>query len=431
MTRDPLEVRLGGRPVAAVIDAGGGLCALRYLPDVVREHRDRPVLSVRLPARDEPYPAMDGAQVFLDNLLPDGPIRTTLADRGHLDPADTFGLLLRYGGDCAGAVSFGPAEAIDRGVRWLDDDGLAQVIRGLGRAPLGNGLDGSIRISLGGLQEKLVVVWDQEADRFGIPTGDQPSTHILKPVPLDADGSERYPGLAEMEHYALTLLRLAAAESRLKVTAAFTQLLTTAGRRVLLVERYDRVALAGRFERLHQEDGCQALGLPPGRKYQEGPDGPPSLRAFAEVIRRSGADPLDDLIALVQQVAFTILCGNADMHVKNLALLHRPGLAIRLAPAYDVASTVMFDGTSHELGLRIGREYHLDDVGVPELVKEAESWGLGPSAVRRAILDLCDSVTEVAPRVAGDIEAGGRWSQPLARSHDRISRTAARWIADG
>ena len=36
----------------------------------------------------------------------------------------------------------------------------------------------------------------------------------------------------------------------------------------LLVERYDRHVDHGAVTRLHQEDFCQALGLPPAAKYE-------------------------------------------------------------------------------------------------------------------------------------------------------------------
>jgi serine/threonine-protein kinase HipA len=45
------------------------------------------------------------------------------------------------------------------------------------------------------------------------------------------------------------------------------------GRTYLLVTRYDRRQRDGRWLRLHQEDFCQALGKPPGAKYQRNQTG--------------------------------------------------------------------------------------------------------------------------------------------------------------
>jgi serine/threonine-protein kinase HipA len=51
-----------------------------------------------------------------------------------------------------------------------------------------------------------------------------------------------------------------------------------AGRRVLVVERFDRQwTRDGRLPRLPQEDCCQALSVPPSRKYEsEGESGLPA-----------------------------------------------------------------------------------------------------------------------------------------------------------
>lgn len=43
-----------------------------------------------------------------------------------------------------------------------------------------------------------------------------------------------------------------------------------AGRKVIVVERYDRVVGPdGAVERIHQEDFCQAVGVPPETKHEE------------------------------------------------------------------------------------------------------------------------------------------------------------------
>ncbi|KAA0575769.1 type II toxin-antitoxin system HipA family toxin [Azospirillum sp. B21] len=44
-------------------------------------------------------------------------------------------------------------------------------------------------------------------------------------------------------------------------------------RSYLLVTRYDRVQRDGRWLRVHQEDFCQALGKPPGAKYERNRSG--------------------------------------------------------------------------------------------------------------------------------------------------------------
>jgi serine/threonine-protein kinase HipA len=104
----------------------------------------------------------------------------------------------------------------------------------------------------------------------------------------------------------------------------------------LCVQRYDRTVTQPTL-RTHQEDGCQVLGLPPDQKYQTVAHKDPSLAGFAAAILRFGADPVADLRALLQLLVLTVCVGNADLHAKNLSLLHGDG--VRLAPIYDVVST--------------------------------------------------------------------------------------------
>ena len=409
MSRPPLVCSLAGEPVAEVLDAGAGQCALRYLDGVVADRAGRRLLSVRLPVRAETYASQHGAQVFLDGLLPEDWVRSQLAQRAHLDPDDTFGLLRRYGGDCAGAVSFRDADTpvVAPDVRWLVDDELVTVLRDLRSLPLGDGTDETVRLSLGGVQEKLIATLD--GDRVGIPVGDQPSTHLLKPSPLANDGTERYPGVVHLE---LLCARLAAAlveaDNSRTTGIGFRVPETSArligGRWVLVVTRYDRRPEAdGTTTRLHQEDACQVLGIAPDRKYQALTRDQPSLAGFAAAIGAWGTDPLLDQRALLQLVTFTVCVGNADLHAKNLSLLHDDGIV--LAPLYDVVPTATYPGLSREVGLQIGGRYHLDDITTEDLVEEATRWGLAPVVARRAIAAVADGVASLAAEVAATLPA--------------------------
>ena len=402
-SRAPLHCLLDGRPVARLLDAGLGLAAVEYLEPAVAAGATRDRLSVRLPVRAAHHAAVD-ARAFLEGLLPEGWVRDELATRARLDREDTFGLLAAYGRDCAGAVSVvpdpGAVEPETGGVEWLTDDELVARIRDLRSAPFGVGSAPGIRISLGGVQEKLVVV--RRGDQFGIPLGSTPSTHLLKPVPIGGDGTPRHPGLAEVEHFCLQLAAAMATEqpSRTKgvgFRVPATELVDIGGRRALLVERYDRRLMEGAVHRLHQEDGCQVLGVLPSAKYQRLVGDAPSLRLLADALARWGIDPVLDQRALLQMVTTTVICGNADLHAKNLSFLHDGGF--RLAPMYDVVSTSVYPDVDLELGLFIGSESFLDDVRGADLIDEAVGWGLGRNAAISAVRVSAEIAAELAPAV--------------------------------
>jgi len=411
-----LDVLLDGVRVA-VLDgaAGAGLASLTYTEQAVeRFGTGTPLLSTRLPVRAEGYPGVQ-TRAWLDGLLPEGDVRTQLADRARLADTDLFGLLGRYGRDCAGAVSFvDPADdtdatASDAGVHWLTDTELATAIRDLPRSPFGVATDRKVRVSLGGVQGKLAVVLDGE--RFGLPLGTHPSTHILKPAPLTADGRERWPGIASAEAFAMLLCR------QLGLPTAPVQVLDLETGPALLVERYDRqTAESGVVRRLHQEDLCQALGLTSVSKYQHHND-EPSLLMLVQTLRENGGGALTELTDLLGRVTASVLAGNCDAHAKNWSFLLIDG-SVRLAPVYDVVPTALWDELDTELALRVGDAALLESVRRGDLQAAAQSWGLGR---RYAEAEL----SRIEARVPGALDAAVADANQVGADDEVVSRAAA------
>lgn len=74
------------------------------------------------------------------------------------------------------------------------------------------------------------------------------------------------------------------------------------GRPYLLVTRYDRGARRGRGT-VHQEDACQALGIPSERKYAG--EGGPSFRDLFTLTRGYARVPVIDVLKLVDAAVST------------------------------------------------------------------------------------------------------------------------------
>jgi HipA-like C-terminal domain len=94
----------------------------------------------------------------------------------------------------------------------------------------------------------------REGNRWGIPGGERPTTHIVKP------------NLSPFADFDLNEHLCLRAANKLGLRAARSEVVEFEDERALVVERYDRVP--GTNTRVHQEDMCQALGLHPFRKYQ-------------------------------------------------------------------------------------------------------------------------------------------------------------------
>jgi serine/threonine-protein kinase HipA len=351
------------------------------------------ILSTSMPLNTAVRPTGDVVSAFFQNLLPEGDGLTAM--RTLYQAFDDFALLEAIGRDTAGALIIGNQPFIgtsgvddDSEPRYLSIDEVGQMIAGLRQRPLGASL--TVRHSLAGAQRKLLLGRSPDG-RWYEPSARHPSTHLLKPAPLD------HPEVATNEAFCMEVARLAGLETCL------TQELEIGSMRLLVAQRYDRIPLDGVLERVHQEDGCQMLGLPPSKKYQERKGGRktvgPSLAGIAQLLSDG------DKIRLLQSQVLSVLVGNADCHGKNLSILHMPDRSYRLAPLYDVMSTVVhhpiptIEGPkplTRDLGMQIGNARTLDQVTVSELFNEAARW---PMARDHAELIVRTSIEDVLTAV--------------------------------
>lgn len=130
-----------------------------------------------------------------------------------------------------------------------------------------------------------------------------------------------FPGIVLVEHLCLLACRAAG------IQTVDSELV--AGGHALLVKRFD---LGEEGQRLGFEDFCALSGLPRTAKYAS------SMASVADVLKMYCRDPaLDTLFAMV---VMNTLLRNGDAHLKNFGLVYDDPTSPRLAPAYDIVSTV-------------------------------------------------------------------------------------------
>jgi serine/threonine-protein kinase HipA len=332
-THVPLNVYLNGRLVGRLRRESSGAIDFVYDPSWLGWDNAIPV-SVSLPLREDRYIGDPVLAVF-ENLLPDNDdIRRRLAERAKAEGSDPYSLLAAVGRDCVGALQFlpdgvavGQTGVID--ARPVSDEEIAKIVSDLARSPLGVGEDQEFRISLAGAQEKTALLyWD---GKWQVPHGTTATTHILKPqigrLPNGTDLSNS----VENEHFCLELV------AALGLPVAKSQIVDFAGKRVLSIERFDRTRTRdGRLLRVPQEDCCQALSIPPSRKYES--DGGPGIRAIYDLLKGSDVPDEDHKTLFKAQIVFWLL-GATDGHAKNFSIRLATGGRFRLTPLYDIVST--------------------------------------------------------------------------------------------
>lgn len=358
---DELAVWLYGERVA-VIDRERDRLRLVYTEEALRRYSlGLPLLSLSLPVSSRRY-TQGIVRRFLDGLLPEGEARRSIARDVRVSERDTYGLIRAIGRDCAGAIIIQPIEdpappaPTTTTAEPLSPDEIEDLVRDLKSTPLGVG--GRVRISLAGVQEKLVLTRMPDG-RWGRPVDGTPSTHILKPE------IAAFPDTVENEALCMRVAK------HLGLDVAPVETTRIGGRKLVVVERYDRVVAAdGAVHRIHQEDFCQASGVAPESKYEE--DGGPSLLRIATILR-DVAEP-GSLERLLGAVTINALIGNGDAHAKNFSLLHTEEGALTLAPLYDLTCTLYYG--DDRLAMPIDNVHRTNRLVIERIANEAVRWGM-------------------------------------------------------
>jgi serine/threonine-protein kinase HipA len=405
MTLRVLNVWWDGRLVGQVTQNVHGELGFAYAPEWLADGQ-APALSASLPKIGDSFNRRQ-CRPFFGGLLPEEAQRDAAAQALGVSRGNDFALLDRLGGDVAGALQLlppGDAPVASAGAPQavaLDDAGLVGVLDALPLRPLLAGSEG-LRLSLAGAQSKVPVVLVDGA--VALPVAGQATTHILKP-PIT-----RFAATTENEAFVMRLakaigLDVAAVEPRVVRDRTF-----------LLVERFDRQRAAdGIVRRIHQEDFCQALGVPPETKYAS--EGGPTFKDCFALLRRVSATPAVDVLKLLDAVVFNLIAGNADAHGKNFSIHYRPGAAA-LAPLYDLLATVAYPEISPKLAMKIGKRATLGEVDLKGWTAFAADAGVGLPLIRRRVQELSDSVLAQAASVAGALVQPGLDGDALSRFAD-------------
>ena len=165
-------------------------------------------------------------------------------------------------------------------------------------------------------------------------------------------------------------------------------------RKALIVERFDRLKTKdGRLIRLPQEDFCQALSVPPTRKYQN--EGGPGIAEIMNTLRASD-EPTEDRTAFFKANILFWLFGATDGHAKNFSIALLPEGRFRMTPFYDVLTVQpSFDAgqinrRDFKLAMRVGnsRNYKIGDIVARHFTETGVQAGLSRDAIAAIFEDI-------------------------------------------
>ena len=400
----PLRVYLNNRLVGHLLKEPGGAISFRYDDSWLSWQNAIPV-SLSLPLREDAYRGAPVSAVF-ENLLPDSEsLRRRVAERVGAEGADAYSLLAVIGRDCVGALQFIVDEVNERGTAIegdpVDDAAIEKLLRSLGQAPLGLSREDDFRISVAGAQEKTALLWDGK--RWRKPLGTTPTTHILKPQIGELPNGIDLSNSVENEFYCLKLLAAFGLPVNNAVIKTFGK--TTA----LVIERFDRRwTRDGRLLRLPQEDCCQALSVPPSRKYQS--DGGPELVHVLNLLQGSDTPEEDRKTVLKAQILFWLI-GATDGHAKNFSIFLGPGGSYRLTPLYDVLSAQpsldarQIERKQMKLAMAVGatNHYRVEGIQRRHFIETAGAAGLSKSTVENMIEEIVAVADRAVTQLADEL----------------------------
>ena len=359
------------------------------MPIVRREHADKVV------------------RPFISGLLPDNSeILEKWGRRFQVSARNPFRILYHVGEECAGGVQFVKPEraeswiagkAADR-IDWITREELEDRLRELlqDHAATRREHDRG-QFSLAGAQPKVGLYYDDENERWGVPEGETPTTHILKP------NEGRYANHDQNEHFCLTLakhLGMVVAQTRVEVIGDIP---------TIIVKRFDRLPYEGKMIRVHQEDSCQSLGFSPLQKYEK--EGGPTAGNIFSLIRDYSSMPQKDEFRFLDALIYNWLIKGTDAHAKNFGFLFAAGSQIRLAPLYDVASYIPYEEPKQErkvrLAMKIGGEYSWWKIGPQQWQRAAKEWKLDQDEVTARIVKIAAKLPGAIAATCKEFETGG------------------------
>ncbi|MCQ3814467.1 MAG: HipA domain-containing protein [Acidimicrobiia bacterium] len=416
---EPVAVLLNGK-VAGTLHTDRVAHAEFAYADRYLDDRSAVPLSMSLPFQEEPFRSTATSR-WVEGLLPDNQdvLRRWCSNVG-VSPPTPLGLIsTRVGHDCAGAVQFcragdeetllgrpGQVSLLARGelvrevalmaqdtARWLPDDEDAYF-------------------SLGGYHAKTTL--HQKGGEWGRPSGNIPTTHILKPSPVGL------PGQAVVEHLCL------ATAQRLGLSAADSEIAVYGDHPAAVITRFDRTHSRGEWTRIHQEDMCQTLGYPPAQKYEKG--GGPGIAAIGDAIQRYSTYPEADLRKFRDAVLYSWIIVNRDGHARNYSMLIQPG-RVRLAPLYDINSALPFAhkriGTL-QLAMRLGADFTVDRAGANDSLLNLSAWLTLPvSETLERAEELASTIIEAAAAQINSLPSALPGAEAVDAFQSRIDKRAA------
>ena len=192
---------------------------------------------------------------------------------------------------------------------------------------------------------------------------------------------------------------------------------------LFITERYDRIKIKKNIHRIHQQDFCQAQGIPSDFKYEA--KGGPSIQQNYELILKNVPPKkrLQNIESYLDWICFNLLIGNNDSHSKNISFLFHEGKN-ELAPFYDLVCTAIYPTLKKDFAFIIGDRTDFSQIGLNQFKLLEAQLKIKPGTFQTRMNAVILKIKENKNAVAESIE--NRF--PEVKIIDNISKLIDRRI---
>jgi serine/threonine-protein kinase HipA len=375
-----LSVQLHGRQIGIITHLAGDRQLFAFEQDYI-DDQHRPTLSLSFKGSTGGLvtnfrPVGRRVPAFFSNLLPEGHLREYLAERANVNPEREFFLLAVLGADLPGALVVAPLEG------QAQPSELHDNVDEQREDDHGHGGEEPLRFSLAGVQLKFSAVMESSGG-LTVPVDGMGGSWIVK-LP-----SALYRAAPENEFTMLELARrvgISVPENKLvdipSIKGLPEQAHTVQGK-ALAVKRFDRLPNGAP---IHMEDFAQVFGRYPNHKYK--------YHSYANIAAVLWAESGEDAVSeFVRRLVFSVLIGNADMHLKNWSLLYPDRRTPVLSPGYDFVATLPYI-PNDTLGLSFGGSRSLSEIKPDQMRRFADAARIPASPLWQIAAETAERTAE-------------------------------------
>ena len=364
-------------------------------------------ISISLPLQEEVF-SSSVTRNFFEGLLPEGFSRKAVANWIKTDENDYMTILATLGSECLGAI-----KVIDDDLSGSQDKSASdyeklsvEQVKALAEEGASKSTQVLLEthLSLTGATGKVGLYYDDANDDWYLPTGDAPSTHIVKQSHV------------RLERIVLNeqLCMLTAHNLGIDIPETFIVDTGSGADSDILyaTKRYDRVISDKKVIdglkvpiRLHQEDFAQAMGISASDKYEKEDSG--YIRRMFDLVRFYCSDPIMEQNKLWKRICFNFLIGNTDCHIKNYSLVYNDNLKnIKLSPAYDIVSTRIYNMTK-EMSFYIGGELDIERLNRASFSSAAATVGIPERLAMKIFDETAEGFEDALSRASAELGEKG------------------------